>query len=81
VSQQQRYQVSDLDLDASVGDFLRQVRALMELPTMDAGGQPISYSPLSVRAGRHLREDERLGDVLEQGDQLLLHPSVDAGGR
>lgn len=79
VSQQQRYRVSDIDSDATVSEFLSQVKGLLGLPSHDSTGQPIRYTPLHERMGRHLRTDEKLGGVLEDDDRLTLHPDIDAG--
>jgi hypothetical protein len=81
VSGQKTATVSDLPLDASIGELVDQLLEELQLTRNDTSGRPLTYQARLDREGRHLLASERAGDALQSGDRLVLQPNIDAGGR
>ena len=79
VSGQKATFVRECPFDASVGEVVPSVVALMELPPNDEDGNPLSHTLRRDRDGAMLYEADVVGDVIEQGEQCVLQPSIDAG--
>ena len=79
VSGQKTVSVSDLPLDATIGELIQGLLGLMNLPPNDAGGNPVTYHARLEREGRHLHASEKIGDALQTGDRVVLQPNINAG--
>ena len=79
VSGQRVLSVSNVPLDATMGELLRGLVERMRLPANDSGGRPLTYHARLDREGRHLQGSERVADAVQPGDRVVLQPNVDAG--
>jgi hypothetical protein len=79
VSNQKLADVSDVPVDATVGELVQGLLAQMQLPRNDSTGRPLTYHPRLEREGRHLRANERVGAALRDDDRIVLQPDIDAG--
>jgi len=73
VSHQKVKKVGGVDPQMSVGELLRSLVEVMDVPPNEP------HTIHSTRAGRHLLPSELVGDVLEDEDQIELHPDISAG--
>lgn len=80
VSGQKVLNVSNVPVDATVGELIQGLIGRMRLPANDTGGRPLTYHARLDREGRHLQGAERVADALQPGDRVVLQPNVDAGG-
>ena len=81
VSGQKVLSVSNVPVDATVGELIQGLIGRMRLPANDAGGRPLTYHARLDREGRHLQGAERVSTAVLPGDRVVLQPNVDAGGR
>ncbi len=79
VSGQKVVSVPDVPPDATVGELVRGLLPLMDLPENDAVGQKLTYQARLEREGRHLHASELVSDALRTDDRLVLQPNIDAG--
>lgn len=79
VSGQNATTVRGCPVDASVGEVVPSVLALMQLPPNDPEGNPVSHTLRRDRDGAILHEGDVVGNVIEQGERCVLQPSIDAG--
>ena len=79
VSGQKATAVRECPFDASVGEVVPSVVALMEMPPRDPDGNPLSHVLRRDRDGAVLHEADVVGDVLEEDEQCVIQPSIDAG--
>ena len=79
VSGQKALNVSNVALDATIGELIHGLVPRMQLPSNDAGGRPLTYHARLDREGRHLQASERVADAVQPGDRVVLQPNVDAG--
>lgn len=80
VSGQKLVSLSEVPVDATIGEITRPLPLKMKLPPNDVSGRPLAYHALLEREGRHLHDSERVGDVLQPEDRIVLQPNIDAGG-
>lgn len=80
VSGQKILSVSNVPVDATVGEVVHGLISRMRLPANDAGGRPLTYHARLDREGRHLQGAERVSAAVLPGDRIVLQPNVDAGG-
>jgi len=59
--------------DMTVGELVRHLLALMQLP------DNVPYQLRLEREARHVNFSERVADALQTGDRVTLQPSIDAG--
>ncbi len=81
VSGQKVLSVSNVPVDATVGELIQGLVGRMRLPANDAGGRPLTYHARLDREGRHLQGAERVSTAVLPGDRVVLQPNVDAGGQ
>jgi len=82
VSGQKAATVKDCPPDASIGEVIPSVLAMLQLPPNDLSGQPISHALCRDRDGAILHDTDLVGDVLDPTNEvLILQPNVDAGSR
>ena len=79
VSGQKGTTVKECPFDASIGEVVPSVVALMELPPNDEDGNPLTHTLRRDRDGAVLHEADVVGEVIEQGERCVLQPSIDAG--
>jgi hypothetical protein len=79
VSGQKVVSVPNVPTDATVGEVIRGLLPLMDLPENDAGGHQLTYHARLEREGRHLHASELVSDALETDDRVVLQPNIDAG--
>jgi hypothetical protein len=80
VSGQKVLNVSNVPVDATVGELVHGLVGRMGLPANDSGGRPLTYHARLDREGRHLQGSERVSTAVLPGDRVVLQPNVDAGG-
>lgn len=68
-----------LRADLSIGDLVHRLSARMNLPKVDASGQPHVYHAYLQREARHLHATETVGDALQPEDEIVLQPDIQAG--
>ena len=78
ISGQKTATVNDCPLNASVGEVIPALLALMSLPQNDMSG-PISHSLRRDSDGAILHDADVVGEVVQPGGKLVLQPSIDAG--
>ena len=82
VSGQKTATVKNVPLEATVEDLLTgPLLNDMNLPKNDSEGRPLTYHPLNVNAGRHLRLTESVREAIKPNDRIVFQPDVDAGSR
>ncbi|MDH3716241.1 MAG: hypothetical protein OET44_20620 [Gammaproteobacteria bacterium] len=79
VANQRPSKARGLRAELSIGDLVQRLRAKMNLPEVDATGQPHVYHAYLQREARHLHATETVGDVLQTDDEIILQPDVQAG--
>jgi hypothetical protein len=79
VSGQKAAAVKGCPVDASVGEVVPSLLAMMHLPPNDDEGNPVSHTLRRDRDGAILHEADVVGNVIEQGERCVLQPSIDAG--
>jgi hypothetical protein len=79
VSGQKATTVKACPIDASVGEVVPSLLAMMQLPPNDGEGNPVSHTLRRDRDGAILHEADVVGNVIEQGERCILQPSIDAG--
>ena len=80
VSGQKVLNVSNVPVDATIGELIHGLIGRMRLPANDSGGRPLTYHARLDREGRHLQGAERVSTAVLPGDRVVLQPNVDAGG-
>lgn len=80
VSGQKVLRVSNVPIDATVGELVQGLVGRMRLPVNDAGGRVLTYHARLDREGRHLQGSERVATAVLTDDRIVLQPNVDAGG-
>ena len=82
VSGQKAATVKGCPGDASIGEVIPSVLAMLDLPPNDLSGQPISHALRRDRDGAILHDSDLVGEVLDPSNEvLILQPNVDAGGK
>jgi len=73
-------QQATLPDDAPVRRIITKLVEMMNLPTTDPSGQPMSYKFVHKASGRQLTDEETLGQAgVKDGDVLRLQPEITAG--
>ncbi len=79
VSGQKAATVRACPVDASVGEVVPSLLAMMQLPPNDVEGNPVSHTLRRDRDGAILHEGDVVGNVIVPGELCILQPSIDAG--
>lgn len=79
VSGQRRHSVRGVPYDSTVGELVDGLLPRMNLGSRDSNGQPVSYSALLEREGRHMGRSEVVGEAIWPNDTVVLQPEIVAG--
>ena len=79
VTRQRAVDVKDVPTDATIGELIEGLLPRMNLPRDNNGGQPLTYTALLDREGRHLHASEIVGETLMPNDKVVLQPEIIAG--